>query len=313
MALHLEILKNLYGYSWAKYATWLYYKSDNLLFDAGEGVSIAMRNKIYAVDNIFISHGHGDHIFGLAGFLSSRASSMGDQHKPLNIHYPKGDRNISRLRQYLEDALGSLPFPVLWKELSGRDRIELARNRSMESFVARHNSACLSLGYRIVEHRTRLKEQYRDLPSQQLAALRKKEGKDGLCEEYDRTLLCYSGDSMPLDPGIVRDAEVLLHDCTFLKAEDRDENTHATLEEVLKLAVKGNVSSLALFHFSTRYHRQEITRAIQQGMSNFKVDFPVSYLLPQSPHYWFKQVEENKKYDQTGQRQEGQQTLVLPE
>ncbi|HON45254.1 MAG TPA: hypothetical protein PLR86_07940, partial [Planctomycetota bacterium] len=61
MSLHQEIIKNITGFSLAKYSTWFYYKPDHLLFDAGEGVSVMMRNMIYGIEYIFISHGHGDH------------------------------------------------------------------------------------------------------------------------------------------------------------------------------------------------------------------------------------------------------------
>jgi ribonuclease Z len=293
MALCTELIGNLSGYSRAKYSTWFYYKPDGILFDIGEGVSISMQNKIYAIETVLISHGHTDHIAGLPGFLSSRASSMGDRSKPLTIYYPKGDRNIQKLRRYIEDALGNLPFSLNWQELAEGDRLPLAGNRSLEAFAARHSSNSLTLGYKIIEHRSRLKPAYKDLPNAELMIVIRKEGKEVVSEKYDHPLLCFSGDSMPLPVSLVENAEVLLHDATFLKAEDREEETHATLEEVFQVASAAKVSLLGLFHFSTRYRYQEILKAIRQNMEALHVQFPVFYLLPHSLPFVFKQIAES--------------------
>lgn len=297
MSLCIEMIKNIYGYSRAKYATWFYYKPDNLLFDVGEGVSLVMQNKIYAIDKILISHGHADHIGGLTGLLSSRASSMGDRNKPLIIYYPKGDRNIVKLKRYLEDALGKLPFEVEWEELKEGACIELADNRNLETFAARHTANSLTLGYKIVERRTRLKANCRDMRKDELLAVIQKEGKSKVSETYNHTLLCFSGDSMPLEISIVQEAELLLHDSTFLKAEDREEDTHATLSEIFELACKAKVCALALFHFSARYRHQEILKTIRRYIEERRILFPVFYQLPYSPPFLFKKIslEETKE------------------
>ena len=79
MGLTEQLAENISGYSKAKYSTWLFYKPDRLLFDAGEGVSTSLGNYIYGVEQIFISHGHFDHIGGIPGILRSRLSSRGDK------------------------------------------------------------------------------------------------------------------------------------------------------------------------------------------------------------------------------------------
>ena len=293
MSLCNEIIKNLYGYSRAKYSTWFYYKPDGILFDAGEGVSIAMQNKIYAIEMIFLSHGHADHIAGLPGFLSSRASSMGDRNKPLVVYYPRGDRNVVKLRRYIEDSLGTLPFSMSWEEMSEGDRVPLAGKRSLEAFAAKHSSNALALGYKIVEHRTRLNAQYRDMPACDLMQIVKQQGREGISEKYTHNLLCFSGDSMPLDIPVIENAEVLLHDATFLKADEREEATHATLDEVFDVANQAKVSLLGLFHFSTRYRHGEIIRAIRSNIERVHANFPVFYLLPHTVPFTFKKISDD--------------------
>lgn len=61
------------------------------------------------LDRIFISHLHGDHLFGLPGLLCSR--SMAGNVQPLTLYGPKG------LREFTETALrlsGSGPI-IRWR------------------------------------------------------------------------------------------------------------------------------------------------------------------------------------------------------
>ena len=65
------------------------------LFDCGEGTQFRFmkadlpRRKFR---HIFITHLHGDHIFGLAGFISTM--NLGGRDIPLHIHGPKGIRRF---------------------------------------------------------------------------------------------------------------------------------------------------------------------------------------------------------------------------
>ena len=174
MPLSLEIIKNLYGFSIAKYSTWFYYKPDHILFDAGEGISVTMRNTIYGINSVFLSHGHGDHIAGLPGLIRSRASSMGDKARPLTIYYPKGDYNIIKLQKYVQETVDKLPFEISWNELIAGNKIELASNRVIEAFSSAHVPNSLTLGYRIIESRVKLKEEFRNLPKDDILNLIKK-------------------------------------------------------------------------------------------------------------------------------------------
>lgn len=67
------------------------------LFDCGE----ATQNQILEttirprkVSKIFITHLHGDHIFGLPGFLSSRAFQANEEQTDLDIYGPAGIKSF---------------------------------------------------------------------------------------------------------------------------------------------------------------------------------------------------------------------------
>ena len=105
--------------------------------------------KLGKVDHIFITHMHGDHIFGLPGLLTSR-SFQGGEGKPLTVVGPKG------IQQFIETALqlseSRLNYPITYIE------IEEQLNYHHNGFnVNAHllNHGITSYGYRIEAPYTR--------------------------------------------------------------------------------------------------------------------------------------------------------------
>lgn len=75
----------------------LAYNGDTYLFDCGEGTQIQMLKygvNGFKVRAIFLSHAHGDHIIGLAGFM--RTLSLNNRSSPLDIYVPKGFEGVIR-------------------------------------------------------------------------------------------------------------------------------------------------------------------------------------------------------------------------
>jgi ribonuclease BN (tRNA processing enzyme) len=60
---------------------------------------------------------------------------------------------------------------------------------------------------------------------------------------------------MPIDASLAVNADVLVHDATFLNEPDRREPIHATTEEALDVARRANAKTLVLYHLSIRYDR----------------------------------------------------------
>lgn len=283
MSLSEDIIHNVRGYSKAMYSTWLYYKPARILLDAGEGASPALGNFVFGIGKVFLSHGHYDHISGVPGLIHSRASARGDKEKPLTIYYPAGDRFIKMQREYVSKTATSLPYELFWVPLEPGEDVELSRQNSrmlVRPFATPHQRRALSLGFKLIEERQRLKPEFTDLEEDQIAAIAREKGREAINETYEQTLLAYCGDSMPVDPQQVAGAEVLLHDATFLDRRDREGNTHASMDEAFEVAKAADVNALGLFHISSRYSRRKIESHTEKLIEkhNFKPDVTVMML-----------------------------------
>ena len=269
-------------YSKGLYSTWLYYAPDRLAFDAGEGISSILGNKCFAIQHVFLSHGHADHISGLIGLINIRNSGMGDTEKPLTIYYPKDNWRILELIAYIARTNSKLSYDLAWIPLEPGDRVDLFQGqnpRYIEAFRTRHTRSELSLGYNIVEVRRRLKEEYRDLPQEEIARIVRERGREAITTTYPQKLFSYGGDSAPIDPELVEGTEVLCHEATFLNPDDRENPTHSTLEEALEVAQKAGVKrELFVIHISSRY-RRELPR-VEEELKKLDVGFTIHLVPP---------------------------------
>ncbi|CAM4145830.1 MBL fold metallo-hydrolase [Lacicoccus alkaliphilus] len=96
-----------------------------ILIDAGEALQHRILHtsiKPSKVRSIFITHLHGDHIYGLPGFLSSRAHQGGED-LPLTIYGPKGLANWLDIT--FEISGSRLNYPLSIVEVGHKDCIEI--------------------------------------------------------------------------------------------------------------------------------------------------------------------------------------------
>lgn len=251
-------------YSKGLYSTWIFYPTDNLLFDCGEGCSSTLGNRIYAVEKIFLSHGHTDHIAGLPNFINTRNLSMGDKKKAIDIFYPQGSQDVERMREYISYAQTRLQYKLNWKPVNPGFEIEVAANRKIRCFKANHGRA-LAMGFSINEDRKRLKPQYQGLSKEEYIKLRK--DNVDINEHYRKKLLVYSGDAFKIPDVEAMDADVLIHDVTFLNGDERREfqdsngdmsSSHATLQEVEAFAKRCNIKKTVGMHVSPRYSGNDV-------------------------------------------------------
>ena len=275
-------LQNLFqGHSKALYSTWIFYRPDRLLIDCGEGAATALGNKGYAIEKVLLTHGHIDHISGLPSLLWSRASGMGDNEKPLEIYYPQGDGFVLDMISYIEKTAARLPFCVTWAPLEADAILPLSGKRMLQTFATKHIPKRLTLGYKIVESRRRLKPEFAARSQEEIRqlAMQKPEGGAALSEDYEAVLVAFGGDGLALDADTIRGAEILFHEATLLGAAERKSQWHATLDEAMQTAFAAQVKTLVLYHFSGRYSTSEILKATRESMKAHNANFEVYVLL----------------------------------
>lgn len=244
-------------YSCGLYSNWAWYHPFRCLFDLGSGFALHARNFIYGVESVLLTHGHGDHISDLVNFIGIRNSARGAKDKELAIYYPYDSKQIKSYKDFIKHHFGDwLTFKINWFPIAQGHKIEIDSNHYIECFAMAHQKNALTLGYKICEVRTRLKSRFtgQNIPELLKSGLDKKE----LNEQYIANLFSYCLDNYEVNPEDIRDAELAILDANFLNPADRDDNTHATAEEAIKLAKFANIKNVLLAHVSSRYSINDI-------------------------------------------------------
>ena len=244
------------------------------LFDCGEGTQHQVLRsplKLSKLEKIFITHLHGDHIFGLPGLLSSRAYQGGML--PLTVYGPVG------IKQYIEVSLGLSQSRIQYTlNIIEHDGGTIFEDEwfKVEASLLEHRIS--SYGYRITE-----KDRPGSLDVQQLKRLGLKPGplfgqlkrgeeitllngtvikaKDVLGQPKLGKVLTILGDTRPCHSGLqlAQYADVLVHEATFLHelASIAHEYYHSTARQAGETAKEAYVGQLLLTHFSSRYKNEE--------------------------------------------------------
>ena len=262
-----HLVKMMEGYSKALYSSFYLFKNYDLLFDCGEGCAARLDRHQFRARWIALSHYHHDHTGGLKGLFLARAYTKGSNDRPLTVFYPEGSPSMTRQKSWLKKELPRLPFQVDW--ISVREGFSFQLNNP-ESRVplelcairADHSIREQCVAYKIVEKRRRLKAEFAHLPEREIALLARRKPRGELTESYDKNILVYSGDSEPLHTDSIRNTDLLLHDATFLLEDDREEQGHASVEQVLALGTEAAVAGIVLCHISHRYSLRSVRKRV---------------------------------------------------
>jgi ribonuclease Z len=256
------------GFSRGMYSNWLWHRPLQLLVDAGEGLQIALGSSVFSPSVLAITHGHSDHVLGLPGLVAARRFGKGAVDKPLTIVFPEGSVGVQAVREWLGRAYAGVVFPLTWIAAVPGTAVPLGKGRRIEAIAVRHTTNEAALGYRVVELRKRLKREFASLPQSEIEAAARKGARDEMLEDAAHVLFAHSGDAMPIDPSLVMNADLLVHDATFLNEPDRREPIHATTEEALEVAKRADVKSLVLYHLSIRYDRDTALPALRAQVAS---------------------------------------------
>ena len=260
-------------------ALYLSYKGKNefcYLFDCGEGtqrqILLADLNPM-KLDEIFITHWHGDHYLGLPGLIDTM--SFENRPKPLTIYAPEKEKLTNLLNLgHFSKGFKITPKDVPAEGCQVKKLLETS-DFKIVSLPVRHNVAAVA--YSLIEKdRVKInKEKAKKvgLPAQGLIYREIKEkGRvifEGKKIEFEDISLVekgkkivYSGDTEICD-NLIRlagDADLLIQDCTYFDSERKEKYGHASLEDVVKMVEKAGVKRVILTHISRRYRDLEKLR-----------------------------------------------------
>lgn len=240
------------------------------LFDCGEGTQHQLLRTSFnpgKLDRIFITHLHGDHLFGLPGLLCSR--SMAGNTQPLTIYGPKG------IREFVETSLrlsGSwTDYPLTIEEVSEGLVVDDGLRR-VTAFALNHPVECY--GYRIEEH-----DKAGALDAQALIALgitpgplfqrlksgetvtlpdgRIVHGEDFLAPAIPGKKLAIFGDTAPCPAALqlAQGVDIMVHEATLEYAMEEKANSrgHSSTHQAAQLARDAGAGRLVITHVSSRY------------------------------------------------------------
>ncbi len=265
------------------------------LVDCGEGTQhqlLGSRYTLNHLETIFITHVHGDHMFGLPGLITS--ASMQGRTRPLLICAPEGVESF--LRHSLKcAAVTNLPFDLVFKASDSPDFHHLAQDFTVTSHPLSHRVPCFA--YAFDEH-----PEPAHLCPDKLAACNVPRGPLWGLLQHGQTVTLEDGTDITPEqvreqpaegrfviiggdndqPEILHDvmtrADLLVHEATFsspVREKVGGQWMHSTPEQVGRAAEKAGVKHLVLTHFSNRYQRNP--KPGQFGIAELKAEAEAVY------------------------------------
>lgn len=247
--------------------------NENLyLIDCGEASQIQMHRfgvKRSRINHIFISHLHGDHVFGLVPLLSSYA--LYRRTETIYIYGPAPIRSF--VLHQLECMQAVLPFEIIVKELDHKGKNEIMDDGNLKvfSFPLHHRVPTYAYIFKESERPPHILPDELERHDVDLAKI--PEIKSGnvvtsragepikpkqLTEAADppRSYAYMSDTAFDISfAEYIEGVDMLYHEATFAHnlKERADKTMHSTALQAAKVALKAKVGKLLLGHFSSRY------------------------------------------------------------
>ncbi|WP_103105457.1 ribonuclease Z [Brevibacillus reuszeri] len=266
------------------------------LFDCGEGTQHQLLRapmKISQLEKIFITHLHGDHLYGLIGLLASRSLRNGEastlelygppgldryfkavmETSPVHLQYPLQLRIVSEGVVYEDEdvivtcrlanhRVASYAYSVVEKEKPGAFQVDLAKAAGVP-FGPLYGA--LKRGEQITLEDGRVLD-----------------GKDFVGEPQPGRKIVFSGDTMPCQSvlELAEGADLLVHEATYA---DKDQDLavrsgHSTAKEAAEIGKKAGIKMLCLTHFSPRYEDEEGDFTMEDLLAEAQEIFPCTLL-----------------------------------
>ncbi len=234
----------------------------DFLLDAGIGLRSMGR-----FNDVFLSHGHVDHVGGLMQALSMRSFV---RHTPARIFAPK--ELIPTLQASMEASCAVHACDHTWTlhGLCPGDEADLQGDWFVRAFRSHH--VIPSLGYLFGRRVRKLRAECADLSEEEIVR-RRREGDESMLEWTDRREIAWAGDSLATvleTAPEVLDAKVLLLECSFIGGErsaaDAVARTHVHLDDVIERADRFHNEALILMHFSQVHEPEAVHRVLRERL-----------------------------------------------
>ncbi len=285
------------------------------MIDCGEGAQAMIRRmklKFSRLRHIFISHLHGDHVFGLPGLLSTLALTQtgGD----VTVHMFR--EGIELLEPLVDFFARERTYVLRWNPIDPAGGETLVDTGSLKVTTFRLNHRVPCVGFRFDEapkprHLIAEMLDFHGVGVAQRAAIRA--GADFVRE--DGTVIANALLTRPADPSAsyaycsdtmfdpevaeaVRGVSLLYHEATYGDEFTREAATrgHSTARQAAEIARMAGVGELVIGHYSKRYTdisplldeaRQVFGRVIaaREGMV---IDVPSGEIISQTDNNCFK-------------------------
>lgn len=270
------------------------------LFDCGEGT----QNRILEttlrprkISKIFITHLHGDHIFGLPGFLSSRSFQVNEEQTDLEIFGPVGIKSF--VLTSLKVSGSRLAYRIHFHEFDEDSLGKIYENDKFTVYAEKLDHTIFCVGYRVMQ-----KDLEGTLDADKLKAAgvpfgplfgKVKNGENVVLED-GREIVASDYLSPPRKGKVVTilgdtrkchasvrlavNADVLIHESTYGKGDEKmaRKHGHSTNMEAAQVALEAGVKRLYLNHISPRFLSRDIGQLRKDASSLFKQVYVVKDL-----------------------------------
>ncbi|MFW6095994.1 MAG: ribonuclease Z [Bacteroidota bacterium] len=257
------------------------------LIDCGEGTQLQIRKnklRLSKINHIFISHNHGDHIYGLFGLLSS--FNLLGRTNDLNIYAHKELRK--GIKYIIRNYESQFNYKIQFHELNPNTKEKIFEDKNIEVYAFPLLHKIPTSGFLFVEkpRLPNIKKEYvqkYNIPIRDIRNIKEggsyvtKEGIEIFHQELTYppykprsyaycTDTAYNRDILP----IIKNVDLLYHEATFNEehAELAGETFHSTAKQAATIAKEAEAKSLIIGHFSSRY--KKIDQHLAEAKSIFK-------------------------------------------
>lgn len=242
------------------------------LIDCGEGTQLQMRVnriKFSKIHHLFISHLHGDHCFGLIGFISTLG--LLGRTKDLIIYAHKDLERL--LVPQLDYFCTDLPYSIRFHHLNTKQVKVVYDDHKVEviSFPLKHRIPTCGFLFREKAQAPNIRKeaiQKYQLGIADIARIKRGDPyhlTDGTLIDHQELTkpaphprsyaFCSDTAYSPSIVPVIKNVDLLYHEATFSEEHKSlaKKTCHSTAKEAAKIAQQAEVKQLLLGHFSNRY------------------------------------------------------------